>query len=329
MPRRSRYVTDSPGEVAAIKDLLDNFLKKLNDKNLREQVRALIPVVHKVRDLGSSLMPRNGGVSGMDRIEKYLRIFPKTLIDGDELLVVSGIGEWARRTRQLRVEFGWWIYTGVTIKEIAEAEPEQIDALKAMLQIDPMTVKTDQYILIREEQDREAALRWNVANGIRKSDVSVKDKILLFFRKNVGKIVSGEELRYVAADKTEWARRSRELRTEDGWPVFTKMQGHAEIPVGGYLLDEDKQAAEHDRHIKDDVRVAVLARDGWKCTNCGWNRSMLAPDDPRKFLELHHIEEHGKGGANTAENLITLCNVDHDAVHRGDLRREGDTWTKS
>ena len=43
---------------------------------------------------------------------------------------------------------------------------------------------------------------------------------------------------------------------------------------------------------------------------------MLAPHDPRKFLELHHVHHHVRGGANSVENLITLCNVDHDLEHR-------------
>ncbi len=43
---------------------------------------------------------------------------------------------------------------------------------------------------------------------------------------------------------------------------------------------------------------------------------MLAPEDPRKFLELHHKTHHKNKGANTLENLETLCNVDHHKLHR-------------
>jgi len=53
-----------------------------------------------------------------------------TVITGDELMVVSGIGEWARRVRELRVEFGWWIYSGVTFQDIAEDQPEDAASLK-------------------------------------------------------------------------------------------------------------------------------------------------------------------------------------------------------
>jgi hypothetical protein len=328
MPRRPQTVTIAASEVDAIKTILDEFLATSSDGELRDKVRILIPAVHKLRDLGSSLVARENATSARNRIEYYLRKYPHTLIDGDELLVVSGIGEWARRVRELRVESGWWIYTGVTIKTVAEAEPEQIEELKAAIGSDPLTVKPDQYILVREEQDLEAAHRWHLLNGIRKQDGSVQDKILKYLRANVGKIVSGEELSYLAKDRTEWARRTRELRTEEGWPVYTKMQGRPDIPVGAYLLEEDKQAPPHDRHIEDSVRVAVLKRDGFKCTYCGWDRSQLSQGDPRKFLEIHHLQDHAKGGSNTEDNLITLCNVDHDVVHSGKLAWSNGKWIK-
>jgi len=55
-----------------------------------------------------------------------------------------------------------------------------------------------------------------VLNEIRKKNVSVTEKIIEYFRKNVGQEITGEELKYLAKDKKEWARRVRELRTEKG-----------------------------------------------------------------------------------------------------------------
>lgn len=329
MVRRSKAVASATGEVAEIKALLDNFLTKLGNDDLREKVRSLIPAFHKLRDLGSSLISRSIASSARGRLEHYLRAYPKILIDADELLVVSGIGEWARRVRELRVQFGWWIYSGVTIREIAEAEPELVDDLRNMLASDPLKVHPDQYVLVREEQDRDAAHRWNLLNGIRREPTGVKAKLLKYLRANVGQIITGEELRYLAGDKKEWARRTRELRTEDGWPVYTKMQGRPDIPVGAYLLDEDKQAEPHDRKIEDDVRVEVLERDNHRCTACGWERTQIKQGDPRKFLEIHHLEQHAKGGSNEADNLVTLCNVHHDAVHRDDLKYVDGKWVKA
>jgi heterodisulfide reductase subunit B len=169
---------------------------------------------------------------------------------------------------------------------------------------------------MRADEDRDAAYRWNGLNEIRKKQISVKDKIVEYMRRNIGVQVTGEELKYLAKDNKEWARRIRELRTEDGWPIATKNSGRADLPVGVYVLEEDRQAFEHDRKIPDPVRIEVLQRDDSKCISCGWSRNMLSPDDPRKMLELHHKQHHKDRGENTAENLITLCNVCHDQVHR-------------
>lgn len=310
---------DRSAEIARLKRLLDGFADKLLTADLRDQVRSLIPVFHELRLLGCSLVPE-ARHSAQDRIIAYLRRYPMTLIDGDELLVISGIGEWARRVRELRVQFGWWIYSGNTLRELAKENPEGAAELAAGLGVAVDQVRPDQYFLARPEQDRDAAHRWNLLNSIRKEHWSVKAKILAYLRQNVAVPVALDELRYLAGDKSEWARRVRELRTEDGWPIFTRMQGRPDLPVGSYVLDEDKQAPEHDRHIPDDVRIAVLERDGFACRHCGWTREKLRPEDPRKFLELHHLEHHKDGGANIVENLVTLCNVHHDEVHAGRLQ---------
>lgn len=326
MPRRSKQ-----GDVESIRvrllDLLVNFKKELQSPHLRKKVQALIPAYHLLRDLGSSLIKPADASSGIDRILHYLQKYPQTIVEGDELMVVSGIGEWARRVRQLRVQFGWWIYSGVTFANMAEdarhvGNESEIESLTAALGIDPSKVKPDQYILMRADQDRQAAHRWNVLNEIRKKKGSVTDKLLEYFRKNVGQEISGEELKYLAKDKKEWARRVRELRTEQGWPIVTKNSGRDDLAVGVYVLEEDRQAFEHDRSIPDSIRVAVLQRDSFKCVepNCGWHRAMLSPDDPRKMLELHHIQHHRHRGENTIDNLVTLCNVHHDERHRNTRR---------
>lgn len=327
MVRRPRRVSADPtSDVARLKALLDSFLVKRNDPDLREQVVSLIPLFHGLRDLGAGLIAPEQASSARERIIVYLTRYPMTLIDGDELLVVSGIGEWARRVRELRVQFGWWICSGVTFKEMAEAEPETAAEISTLLGVDPSRIRSDQYVLASPHQDRDAAHRWHLLNTIRRRPLSVKNKLIEYMRANVGKPISLEELRYLAGDRSEWARRMRELRTEDGWPIFTRMQGRPELPVGTYILDEDKQAWEHDRRIPDDVRVEVLDRDKFACTHCGWNRDLASRDDPRKFLELHHLVAHADMGENSVENLVTLCNVHHDQVHAGRLAWSGSRW---
>jgi hypothetical protein len=155
-----------------------------------------------------------------------------------------------------------------------------------------------------------------MANQIRKSDASVRDKLLRFFRANIGKPITSEELRYVAGNVSEWARRTRELRTEDGWPVVTRTSGDPSLAVGVYVLMRDEQAPAHDRHIPEIVRREVMRRDNWSCrwTGCGWPHGF--PDSDHRYLEAHHIRQHLHGGENTAANLVTLCNLHHDETHR-------------
>lgn len=316
--RRSRPDNEAEAIRKSLVELLTNFAGELKRSDLRAKVIALIPAFHKLRDLGSSLIPKNEATSARGRVIAYFRRYPRTVISGDELMVVSGIAEWARRVRELRVQFGWAIYSGVTFRDMAEAasDAKETAALATALGVEPSQIKPDQYVLMRDEQDRDAAYRWNVLNEVRRKKVSVTDKIIEYFRRNVGAEITGEELKYLAKDKKEWARRVRELRTEQGWPIVTKNSGREDLAIGVYLLEEDRQTYEHDRRIPDPVRVAVLQRDNFKCVHCGWNRSMLSPDDPRKMLELHHVQHHEHKGENTVENLITLCNVHHDDEHR-------------
>ena len=263
--------------------------------------------------MGKSLLPTDI-TSARNRIIYYLRKYPGVVISGNELLVVSGIQDYPRRIRELRVQFGWSIASGVTMKEMQEAEDSEIPD-------DYRNMKPDEYILLITEQDRDAAHRWNAANTIRRQKKSVQSKVLEFLRANVGRGVTGEELRYVANNKTEWARRTRELRTEQGWPVATKSTGRPDLPVGVYVLQADRQSHEHDLHIPDEVRRAVLRRDRYTCQVCGWTHDLWNPSDPR-HLELHHLEHHAKGGDNSEENLQAMCNSCHDVRHRDEKDQE-------
>lgn len=314
MSNRLQANTDPEALHQNLLKLITNFSEELKKEDLRSKVIALVPIFRKMRSLGSSLIPKSEAASARDRIICYLKQYPGMVIDGNELMVVSGISEWARRVRELRVQFGWWIYSGVTVKAMAQ-NPEDAAAFMAM-GIDPTKIKVTQYVLMKTEQDRDAAHRWHNLNTIRKKKIAVKDKIIEYLLLNVGIPVTGEELNYLAGSTKEWARRVRELRTEDGWPIVTKNTGRDDLPVGVYVLEEARQAYEHDRTIPDPIRVAVLERDNFCCVNCGWSRAKANRDDPRKMLELHHKQQHKDGGENTVDNLITLCNVCHDDVHR-------------
>lgn len=54
-----------------------------------------------------------------------------------------------------------------------------------------------------------------------------------------------------------------------------------------------------------DLRQKVLQRDGWRCQSCGAMSS----------LEVHHKQPRSHSGADSEENLITLCDDCHKAAH--------------
>lgn len=297
--------------------LLTEFELNLERDDLREQVRRLVDANLLLRDLGISLPGLTEASSARERILLYLKKHVGQVLDGRELMVVSGISEYARRIRELRVQFGWQIISGMTLRDMQADEGAENSGFEFPVK----KMRPDEYLLVSTDQDRELAYRWQVANELRKqTNLSARDKLLKFFRDNVGRQISGEELRYVCGNTTEWARRTRELRTEFGWPVTTKSTGRPDLPVGIYVLESDRQLPAHDRRIRDETRRAVLRRDGHRYRKCGWSHEEWNPSDPR-HLEAHHLVHHAKGGDNSAENLITLCNVCHDAVHSEDARK--------
>jgi 5-methylcytosine-specific restriction endonuclease McrA len=293
------------------------LIKFLNDfdsesqADLRARVQALIPIWDELKNLGTSLIPSVVAKSARDRILYYLQRYPREIISHKEIMIVAGISEWARRVRELRVQFGWSIMSGITAQEMQEAGELNCNGDMP----DCSVMKPEDYILIDLNEDREAAHRWNIANEIRRRRGGAKAHILEYLRRNIGRSVTGEELRYVAGNAAEWARRVRELRTEDGWPVRTRQNGRPDLVNGTYVLEKDRQAPVHDRRIDDNVRREVLVRDRYSCRDCTWSREKWTADDPR-YLELHHVKHHATGGDNSVENLTTLCNVCHDVTHK-------------
>jgi 5-methylcytosine-specific restriction endonuclease McrA len=54
------------------------------------------------------------------------------------------------------------------------------------------------------------------------------------------------------------------------------------------------------------LRQQILRRDDWRCQSCGTMTN----------LEVHHKEFRSHSGADSGENLITLCTACHTRVHR-------------
>lgn len=300
---------ESTGLLGQLRELLESLPSALpqDRARIRAEVLRLADLTEGVRRLARTRLRRlTTKTAAKDRIIAYLKLFPGTVIEGRELQVVAGIQEFARRVRELRVEDGYNISTGYWRKDL----------------------KPDQYVLESPEPDEEAADKWRTANHIRRHGGGARDRILALLRAYVHRPVKGELVAYVAGIR-EAARRVRELRRELGWRIVTRQTGRPDLPPGVYVLESESQLPPHDRVIPDDVYERVLERDGYRCRRCGWSVERRHPAGRRQFLEVHHIEHHGRGGPNNPENLITLCNVHHDDLHRLDLAgREFFGWLR-
>jgi hypothetical protein len=131
--------------------------------------------------------------------------------------------------------------------------------------------------------------------------------VLRFLLKNMGRVVSSDEIRH-AAGTSEWARRLRELRDEFGYAILTH-KDRRELKPGQYLLETDVRLPVLPRSISKETRAFVLERNGYTCQMCG-----LAAGDPDPFhpglktrLTMGHIIDKSKGGKDTPGNLRAVC----------------------
>jgi hypothetical protein len=141
---------------------------------------------------------------------------------------------------------------------------------------------------------------------------SVKQRLRKFFLDNIGRVITSRELSEVASPASEWARRVRELRDEEGWPILTH-NDTTKLKPGEYLL-ETKPTARPDvvfqRNISQKLRAEVLDRNGFTCQMCGLTPSDVDPITGRRTrLHIGHIVDKSLGGKDEASNLRTLCST--------------------
>lgn len=95
------------------------------------------------------------------------------------------------------------------------------------------------------------------------SRVGSKEKIRQFLLANIGRVIESQELYAASGNKSEYARRTRELREDEGWPILTH-NDDASLKPGQYLLKEkppEGPAVSFGRGISAKLRAQVLDRN--------------------------------------------------------------------
>lgn len=135
-----------------------------------------------------------------------------------------------------------------------------------------------------------------------------KALILAYFLQNVGKVLKSKDIQKASGGASEWARRVRELRNEEGYQILTH-KDRADLKPDEYLLETEKRLPAFARNISKETRARVLERNGYTCQMCG-----LAAGDPDPFhptrtvrLTMGHILDKSKGGDDSAGNLRAVC----------------------
>lgn len=140
--------------------------------------------------------------------------------------------------------------------------------------------------------------------------IGARTKLRTYFLDNVGKVLEADTLREVAGGISEWARRIRELRNEEGMNIVTH-NDRSELKPGQYLLVDLETLPAFERSISKETRAYVLDRNGFTCQMCGAVAGEPHPYDNNRRTRLHigHIIDKTEGGSDEANNLRALCSV--------------------
>jgi hypothetical protein len=147
-------------------------------------------------------------------------------------------------------------------------------------------------------------------------------KLRTHFLANIGRIMGSEELRIVAGNQSEWARRVRELRTEEGYLILTH-NDRSELKPGQYLLETPKPQPAFERTISKETRAYVLDRNGFTCQMCGAVAGEPHPFDLTRNTRLHigHIIDKSVGGTDEPTNLRAVCSICNEGASNATLMR--------
>jgi hypothetical protein len=161
--------------------------------------------------------------------------------------------------------------------------------------------------------------------------LSAKARLKLFFLENIGIVVSSTQLKGVV-ETSEWARRVREIKAEEGWPILTNNDSAALKP-GQYLLAGNPPAPSQvtfKRGISAKLRAQVLDRNGFTCQMCGLTPGEIDPATNRKVrLHIGHIKDKSLGGKEELSNLRALCSTCNQGAKNVTAEKPSTIWLLS
>jgi len=140
--------------------------------------------------------------------------------------------------------------------------------------------------------------------------LGARSKLRKYFLEHLGEILESDTLKDVADGASEWARRVRELRNEEGYQILTH-NDRSDLKPGQYVLENTIQQPAFAREISKEVRAYVLDRNGFTCQMCGAVAGERHPYDSGRKTRLHigHIIDKSMGGTDDPSNLRALCSV--------------------
>ncbi len=147
-------------------------------------------------------------------------------------------------------------------------------------------------------------------------------KLRSYFLQNIGRVMDSEELRTACGNTSEWARRVRELRTEEGYRILTH-HDRSDLKPGQYVLESAKPEPAFARAISKETRAFVLDRNGFTCHMCGAVAGEPHPYDSTRTTRLHigHILDKSMGGSDDPGNLRAICSVCNEGASNLTLTR--------
>lgn len=141
--------------------------------------------------------------------------------------------------------------------------------------------------------------------------IGTKELIRRYLRTRVGQVVKGSDIRDAVGNVTEWARRLRELREDEGWDIRSHIDDSSLKP-GEYRLASEPPNPDRyrfTRPISARLRAEVLERNGYTCQMCGVAAGDPDPNVSGRTIRLHigHIVDRIHGGPDSLSNLRALC----------------------